>query len=176
MAIHNSIAGAPVVNNNGVGFGVRYSSEVLSSVDLGLSSTKTGSIVVDGQDTDEALSAGTFAYNNNSPIAKRVTRTLSGVDNDFLLKGAARPDLIQSVHKIESIRTRRIATAIRSGFWNEYTGSWTTNPTVAVDSFVGSDSTSNDYAARVSRNQPGNLTYKLGNPSVVTVGYAKKTN
>lgn len=176
MSIHNAINGVSVDNNNGVGFGVRHQSDVLGSVDLGLAATRTGSVVVDGTDTDEAVSAGTFAYNNDRPVAKRLTDSLSGVSNNVLLSGAARPDLVQSVHKIEGITTRRVATAIRAGYWNIYSGTWSTNPTNASDSFTGSDSTSNDYAARPSRSSPGNLTYKLGNPTAVTVGYAEKTN
>lgn len=176
MSIHNAISDVSINNNNGVGFGVRHTSDVLGSLDLGLAATRTGSVVVDGADTDEAVSAGVFAYNNDRPVAKRVTDSLSEVSNDFLLSGAGRPDLIQSVHKIEGISTRRVATAIRAGYWNIYTGTWSTSPTVASDSFTGSDSTSNDYAARVSRSAPGNLTYKLGSPTVVTVGYAEKTN
>jgi hypothetical protein len=176
MSIHNAINGLQINNNNGVGFGVSNTSDVLGSLGLGLAATRTGSVVVDGADTDEAVSAGTFAYNNDRPVAKRVTDSLSGVSNNFLLSGAGRPDLIQSVHKIEGIRTRRVATAVRAGYWNIYSGTWSTNPTNANDSFTGSDSTANDYAARVSRSFPGNLTYKLGNPAVVTVAYAEKTN
>jgi hypothetical protein len=170
MSIHNAISGVSVDNNNGIGFGVRHTSDVLGSVNLGLAATRTGSVVIDGADTDEAVVAGTFAFNNQRPVAKRLTDSLSGVNNDVLLSGAARPDLVKSVHRIESITTRRVATAIRAGYWNIYTGTWSTNPTNASDSF------GNDNAARPSRSAPGNLTYKLGNPTAVTVGYSEKTN
>lgn len=175
MSTHKAISSASVKNNHGVGFGLRHSSPILNSVDLGLEATRTGSIVVDGTDTDPAT-AGVFAYNDQLPIAKRLTTSLAGLSNDFLLSGAGEPNLIVSVHKIESITTRRTATAIRAGYFNFYTGKFTTSPTNVVDSFTGSDSTSNDYAARVSRKLPGRLTYKLGNPAAVTVGYKPKTN
>lgn len=175
MSIHNAIGGASVKNNSGVGFGLRYSADLLGSVALGLEAARTGSVVVDGDNTDSAI-GGIFAYNNATPIAKRVTTELASISNDFLLSGAAKPDLVVSVHRIEGITTRRIATAVRAGYWNIYTGQWSTNPTNTADSFTGSDSTSNDYAARVSRSFPGRLTYKLGNPEAVTVGYAPKTN
>jgi len=170
MSIHNAINGVSVDNDGGVALGIRYESEVLTSLGLGLASTKTGSVVVDGTDTDPAIVGGTFAYNNSKPVAKRLTNSLAGVNNSVLLSGASQPDLTQSIHKIESITTRRVATAIRAGYWNIYTGSWSTNPTNATDSF------GNDNAARVSRSSPGNLSYKLGNPNVVTVGYSEKTN
>lgn len=60
-----------------------------------------------------------------------------------------------AIHKLESIRTRRIATAIRAGYWNEFSGSWSTKPTVASDSF------GNDEAARPTRAIPGELTYRI---------------
>ena len=170
MSIHNAINGISIDNDGGVALGIRYDSEVLTSLGLGLSSTKTGSLVVDGTDTDPALSGGVFAYNNTTPIAKRLTSSLAGVNNDVLLSGAGRPDLTQSIHKIESVITTRIATAIRDGYWNISTGSWSTSPTSATDSF------GNDNAARVSRSSPGSLTYKGGNPNVTTVGYSSKTN
>ena len=40
---------------------------------------------VDGADADKALSAGTFAFDNNSPVAKRVTTTLSGETGSFFV-------------------------------------------------------------------------------------------
>lgn len=176
MSTYKAISGASVKNNSGVGFGLRHSADLLGSVDLGLEATRTGSVVVDGENTDPALVGGVFAYNNATPVAKRLTTALAAVSNDFLLSGAAKPDLIVSVHKIESITTRRVATAIRAGYWNIYTGQFSVSPTNAVDNFTGSDSTSNDYAARPSRKTPGSLTYKLGNPEAVTVGYKPKTN
>lgn len=39
------------------------------------------------------------------------------------------------VHKVNAVRTSKVATAVRAGYWNMFTGSWTTAP-----------STSNDYA------------------------------
>jgi hypothetical protein len=143
---------------------------ILDSVDLGYSDVGVfGSSVADGTDTDKALSAGTFSYNNQSPIAKRVTETLSGVTNTVLQSGADQPGLIRSIHKLEVVRTRRLTTAIRAGYWNIYSGSFTTPPTVAVDTFA------TDEAATPTRSVPGELTYKTGAPTPVNDNYKEKT-
>lgn len=143
---------------------------VLDSVDLGYSNVGVfGSSVVDGTDTDKALSAGTFSYNNQRPIAKRVTETLSGVANTTLQSGAGQPGLIRSIHKLEVLTTRRLTTAIRAGYWNIYSGSWSTNPTVATDTLATDD------AATPTRSVPGELVYKTGAPTPVQADYKAKT-
>ena len=81
-----------------------------------------GSTVIDKDDTDKSLNAGVFAYDNEEPVAKRVTSSLSTVSNTYLISGAADPNQRRSPHKVESIRTTLIATAIREGYWNEYIG------------------------------------------------------
>ena len=126
-----------------------------------------GSTPVDGTDTNEARSAGVFAYNNTRPIARRYTTTLSGVSNTVLLSGAAQPGLRQRVNKTESTRNRLDTTAIRSGTFNLYTGKFSSAPTVQVDSF------GNDVAARPSYTVPGKLTYLIGVKPVST-GYKAK--
>ena len=127
---------------------------ILDKVSLGNSNGgPTGTGPVDGTDTNEANSAGTFAYNNQSPIAKRVTKTLSGVSNTTLQSGAAQPGLVRSIHKLEVVRTRRLTTAIRAGYWNIYSGAFSPAPTVAVDSLATDD------AATVSRSAPGELVF-----------------
>jgi hypothetical protein len=78
------------------------------------------------------------------------------------------------------VRTTRTTTAIRAGYWNIYTGTWSTTPTTAVDNFwdIANDttsSTSTDQAATPTRSVPGELTYKLGQPSPVSVDYPAKT-
>lgn len=62
----------------------------------------------------------------------------------------------RSIHKLEAMRTARVATAIRAGYWNEFTGQFTTDPTVANDiSDFGTD-----HAATPSRTTPGELVYR----------------
>jgi hypothetical protein len=157
-------------NNNGGSVLNGGSTTILDSVDLGYSDVGVfGSSVVDGSDADKALSAGTFSYNNQSPIAKRVTESLSGVSNTYLQSGASVPGNVRSIHSIQSVRTRRLTTAIRAGEWNIYSGKFGTDPVVAVDTFT------NDDAASPTRSVPGELTYKTGAPTPVQDDYKKKT-
>lgn len=148
------------------------STTVLNSVDLGYSNVGVfGSSVIDGDDTDKALDAGTFSYSNQKPVAKRITEELAGgVSNTFLQSGASKPDLTRSIHKLEVLRTRRLTTAIRAGYWNIYSGAWSTSPTVAVDTLAS------DNAATPTRTVPGELVYKTSAPTPVQDDYKSKTN
>jgi hypothetical protein len=139
-----------------------------------------GSTVIDGDDTNKSLSSGTFAYNNQSPIAKKVTTSLAGVANDVLRSGASTPRLVRSIHRQEKVRTTRYTTAVRAGYWNIYSGQWSTTPTTAVDAFWDNandttSATSTDQAASPSRSIPGELVYKTGKLEPVQDDYKSKT-
>jgi len=41
-------------------------------------------VIVDGDDTDKALPSGTFAYNNDKPVAGRYSTELSNTNNNAL--------------------------------------------------------------------------------------------
>lgn len=185
MAIQQ-VNGDPVTanstNNNGGSVLNGGDTSVLNSIDLGYSDVGVfGSSVVDNDDADKALSAGTFSYSNQRPVAKRVTEQLSGVNNDYLQSGASDPSNARSIHQVEVIRTRRLTTAIRANKWNEYTGEFEAGyPVVAVDEFydISTDSTSvnpTDNAANPSRQVPGELVYKTGAPVPVQDDYKEKT-
>lgn len=168
MSIYN-FSGTKAKNNHGVACGyASHSTKILSSVALGVASTRTGSVVIDDDHADKAVDAGSFAYNNQAPIARRLTKKLSGIDNAVLLKSADQPDLLDSIHKLESIITNKTATAIRAGYLNIYSGKWSTPPAVSTDSF------GNDNAARVNRANPGHLTFKAGKLVANTVSYKAK--
>jgi len=173
MAIQQVDGGAVTAsstNNNGGSVLNGGSTSVLDSLDLGYSDVGVfGSAVIDGDDTDKALSAGTFSYSNQKPVAKRVTEELSGVSNTVLQSGASQPTLIRSIHKLEVLRTRRLTTAIRAGEWNIYSGTWGTDPTVAVDTLA------TDEAATPTRATPGELVYKTSAPIPVQDDYKAKT-
>jgi len=147
------------------------STVVLNNVSLGYSDVGVfGSSVIDGTDTDKSIDAGTFSYENQRPIAKRITTELAGgVSNTTLQSGASQPGLIRSIHKLEVVRTRRLTTAIRAGEWNIYSGTFGVDPTVAVDTFA------EDQAATPSRSVPGELTYKTSAPVPVQDDYKEKT-
>lgn len=129
-----------------------------------------GSTAIDGTDTDPALSGGVFAYNNESPISKKLSTSLSTVSNSVLLSGAAQPALVRSIHKLEVLRTRQATKATRENRFNIYTGKYDSGyPLVVVDS-LGTDN-----AAIPTRSNPGSFNYKYAAPSIVSDNYEAKT-
>jgi hypothetical protein len=186
------INGSPVTNTSTKNYGgvvktngtssapVSTENVVLEGVDV------FGSVVVDGLESDKALSAGTFAFNNRSPVAMKVSQELSGVANDFLLSGANNVGDIRSIQYqqvkdgstlIDGVRTTQTTKAIREGKWDIYTGKFDAGyPQVSVDTFEGIDGASGDEAAKVDRLNPGVLVYKLSKGVPVSENYDKKTN
>lgn len=129
------------------------------------------SVVVDNNSANKAVNAGTFAYNRQRPVAKKVTTQLGGVSNTVLRSGAAEPALVKSINKLETLRTRRFTTAIRENHYNRFTGQFDPNtPVVAVDS-LGMDT-----AAAPTKQLPGKLVFKTGAKVPVTSNYKPKTN
>jgi hypothetical protein len=166
----NNVTATSTNNNDGVGVNVGSAAQLLGNVALGSAGGVIGSIVVNDANTDPAISGGVFAYDRSTPVAKRLTTVIAGsANNSGLLSGAASPALRNAVHKIEAVTTRRVATAIRNGSLNIYTGLFSVAPTNASDSF------GNDVAARPTRSVPGKLVYKLGQKSPVVDSYDEKT-
>lgn len=103
-------------------------------------------------------------------LARRLSSaTLQGASSTLLRSGASDYGIRRSIHKVEGGlgRTTKTATAIRAGNWNEYSGVWTTKPTVANDSIgdvSGSTVTDGtaDHAATPTRAIPGELVYREG--------------
>jgi hypothetical protein len=128
-----------------------------------------GSTPIDNDDANKVLSGGEFAYNNIKPITKRVTTALAGVANDTLATTGGTPDLIRSIHKLETLTTRRLTTALRENKWNEVTGVWESGyPVNAVDTLVA------DAAANPTREVPGSLNFLYGAPTASGVNYSSK--
>lgn len=128
-----------------------------------------GSTPVDNDDADKALSGGTFAHDHVKPITKRVTTELAGVASNVLDTTGSNPDLVRSIHKLETLRTRRITTAVRDNKWNEYAGVWESGyPVVAVDTLA------TDNAATPTREVPGSLSFLYGGPTASGVNYSSK--
>lgn len=130
-----------------------------------------GSVVVDNNAADKAVTAGVFANKTQKPIAKKVTTVLGGVSNTVLRSGAARPELVKSINKLESVRTRRFTTTIRENKYNRFTNTF--DPGYPV---VGVDNLGTDNAANPTRSTPGQMVYKLGGKVPVTSNYKPKTN
>jgi hypothetical protein len=147
------------VNNRGtVARGGSVASGKLTNVGVSrYNATVFASTVLDNGFADKALSSGTFAYNDKNGVAMRTTSELAGVANTSLLSGANVPSLTRSIHKLETLRTRRFTTAIRANKYNRYTGTFDSGyPVVATDTLA------TDNAASPTRSAPGQLTYKLG--------------
>ena len=167
-----SVTATSTKNNGGASTG-GGTSTANSKLDV-IRTTRTqpafgGSVVVDGAYTDEAISASVISYNNSQPIGMRVSSTVSGQANTILRSGALVPSQTRSIHKRESFKVSRIATAIRANYFNRYTGLWTTSPTSTTDS-PGAD-----HAAAPTRAVPGELVYKLGQPVPIMADYSAKT-
>jgi hypothetical protein len=98
-----------------------------------------------------------------------VSTELGGVANTTLQSAGSferRP-----INKLEALRTFRVATAIRAGYWNVYTGEWSTQPTSANDiSDWGTD-----QAANPSYSVPGELVYLDGSPNPILDDYEART-
>lgn len=172
-------------NNRGVAVKVGSSSSVLMNRSVASPATTVfGSTVVPASSTvndyaTKALSAGTFRYNSQRPLGKRLTSTLSGVSNTTLLSGALVPSLVTTINRsrvknssnvlVDGVRTRRDTTAIRAGNFNLYTGRFSSAPTVAADTYVS------DVAAAPTRSAPGRLVFRTGAKVPVMTTYAAKT-
>lgn len=147
--------------------------------------TVFGSTPVDNADADKAVDEGDFAYDNQRPTSKKVTSVIAGgVSAQFMLSGAGDPTNIQSIHKIESVTTRKLTTAIRDNRWNQYSGKFDPGyPQVQKDIFFSIrdgiipmvEGEIIDDAANPSRQVPGELTYMQGSPNPLNKDYLEKT-
>lgn len=155
-------------NNDGGSATKIGSSSVLNNVAVSRDTTGVfGSTVIDGDDTDKAISGGVFAHDHVKPIAGRITTEIAGVNSTVLATNANNPTQLRSINKRESIKSNGVATAIRQGYWNIYSGTWTTNPTPVTVATTGVPTTGqpqagNDDAATPTREAPGELVFKTG--------------
>jgi len=100
-------------------------------------------------------------------ITRRISgMTLRGTASNILRSGGSDYAIRRSIHKVETaFRHDGVATAIRAGYWDEYSATFTTAPT-ATNSSVGNvagstvtDGTA-DHAAQPTRAIPGELVYR----------------
>ena len=118
----NVWSGTSTVNNRGTALRIGSVSTLLDGRNPDRYQTTIGSVVVDGNDTDEAISASTIAYNNQSPIAMRLTTTISGQSNTVLRSASNAPGQLRSINKRESYKVNKLSTAYRKGYWDPYLG------------------------------------------------------
>lgn len=116
-----------------------------------------------------SMTAGTYIIRGYSMTPASESVGVATYGNDFGIR--------RSIHKLEHMRTRRVATAIRAGNWNIYTGTFSTDPTVADDA----PTWGTDEAANPTRAIPGELVYRHSGMPDGTYGpvqkdYPAKTN
>ena len=99
-----------------------------------------------------SMTAGSYIMLGYSSSVASGQATRVGFGSDYGIR--------RSIHKLETLYTRRVATAIRAGYWNVYTGTWSTDPTVNDDADTYSWDTGDD-AAIPTRAKPGELTYRV---------------
>jgi hypothetical protein len=147
------------------------SSKILNNISIGVNNVGVfASTVVDGTDTDSAVAEGVFAYNNQQPIARRVTISLATVVNSVLLSGAGIPSQVRSINKRESYISEGTSTAFRAGHFNLYTGRYSPAP-VSVVEVPGTDN-----AASPTRNVPGRLVFRSGRGTPISQNYSAKNS
>ena len=138
------------------------------------------------------LAAGNFAtMTAGAYVMKRVTTELAGISNTFLQSGAAYPGGLRSIHKLETVRTTQVATAIRAGYWNIFSGTFSSGPNStedattpstnnqlsAFDQQAGTGATSGvlDAAANPTQAIPGELVITEGDPLPTLADYSART-
>lgn len=144
------------VNNGGTSTRVS-SNSVLRNV--AVSKDQTGvfaSTVVNGADTDPAVGVGTFAHNHVKPITARVTTEIANVASSALANTGNNPAQLRSINKRESYKSNGVATAMRAGYFNLFTGKFSPVPTPV------NENPGTDVAANPTRSAPGDLVFRTG--------------
>lgn len=132
-------------------------SALLDNVSISKDTTGVfGSVVVDGADTDKAVSGGPIAHNHVKPITAKVTTEIAGVASSVLSNSANDPSQLRSINKRESYKSAGTATAMRAGYFNLYTGRFSPAPTPVTET------PGTDVAANPSRSAPGDLVFRTG--------------
>ncbi len=161
--------GGSTSNNHGTALRVGSQSAVLNNRDsYTYNAGFVGSKVVDGTDTDPAISGVDIQVNTTQPIAPRLTTTIATQPNTVLLSNGGEP-YVESIHNITGIITNKTATAFRNGF-NMFTNTYVSGVVTQTDVFA------DDNAALPTRGVPGQLVYQVGSKVPVTSDYKAKTN
>ncbi len=107
------------------------------------------------------LQAGTY-------VMRRVTDLINGeaaggVSANLRAGGTPNPlGLRRSIHQVESVRTNRVATAIREGQWQTFSGVFQAGHPVDANDFGTWTTIGTDDAANPTQQKPGELTYQHG--------------
>ena len=191
-----NIATTPVTGtfSNGVPSGidnnranVRNAGKVPAAGDTSSNALGEGNPIVtlsSGVGNTFAVGPGTWNQQSQFQNIVRVTNTIAGISNTALVAGGS--DSANDANtplQAATMKVRLYKTAIRAGNWNEYSGSWSSTPSVVEsggwDVAAGADDSSDldgnktDHAANPTSTEPGELQYDLGGVPVQT-GYQPK--
>jgi hypothetical protein len=86
MSIFVPDSESPVNSNNNVSYGYYGESSPDNTISLRLGSFNPnyGSVVIDGNNTDPSITGLVFSYDNNQPVASRITNNLTDSPNKLL--------------------------------------------------------------------------------------------
>jgi hypothetical protein len=181
----NAVTNSSTKNNHGTISSYGSSSGTFTMNRPSTDKSNVGSTVIDGPNTDKANNAGVFAFHNTKPVAIKLTNSLATVSNDFLISGANDTNNFKAINYqlvdnsgvlTDGVRTNQNTSAIRQGKFDIYSGKFDPGyPVVSEDAFLGSDGTSGDKAAKVSRQDQGSLVFIYGSPTPVSQDYDEKT-
>ena len=140
--------------------------------------------IVSGVNNFISVTAGTWNQQTQFQNIVRATTTIAGVSNNAMLGGGSdSANNANSPLQATTMRVRLYKTGVRAGDWNEYSGTWSSDPSVVesggYDIAASADNTSTlkgsgvDHAANPSSAEPGELQYDLGGLPVQT-GYQPK--
>jgi hypothetical protein len=132
-----------------------------------------GSVMATGTEQQKALTAssnfGTLTAGQYLIVG--VTTQVAGLHFTGLRSpGSYLPGNAVSIHQVTNVWTRQLAQALRQGYWNPYTGTFSTAP-AAVDDFSAMTTNGTDDAANPSASIPGELVYTDGKPQPVQDDY-----
>ncbi len=124
---------------------------------------------------------GTFATQApDNFIMKKNDATVHGQAETKLASGAADVGSRDKVHKINALRTYKVATAIRTGTYNIFRGTFSSTPSSAND-FASMDvdgtNVPDDEAKNMvgGYNVGGEITYRTGGRTAATTEYERKS-
>ena len=166
-SVQPNLNGSGSRNNGGAATRV-VTSVLLDGVAVSKDTTGVfGSKVIDDAYADKAISGGVFAHDHVKPIVAKVTTEIAGVASSVLATNANNPAQLRAINKVESVKSNGVATAIRAGYFNIYTGRFSTNPTPVTVYPTGVPTTNQawlgtDDAANPTRSAPGELVFKTG--------------
>jgi len=163
-----------------------FSTQKISTVTTGnvaysgtISTTLPYNVVYSGQSVTLYPVSTTYDFNKfvaGRYIGQKITTMIAGVANTSLKYGSNAGMLTRSIHKVEAVRTTRVTSALRAGYYNKFTGKWSTVPVKSDDSALTNSTITSDNAAAPTRGIPGELTYKGGAINPISTDYKAKTD